>query len=171
MPREIPILFSGDMVRAILAGTKTITRRPVRLPRGYSIGRIVGGDEPVEYIVCDEDGDPCDIACPYGKPGDVLWVRETWRRSDSVMHYRASHDKLPSNERWRPSIHMPRWACRLLLRRTEEATIDSPSLITDSEARLEGFLSRRQMIDWWRNQYPDASYCWRIPFVVMRGDI
>jgi len=107
---ERPIIFSGPMVRAILDGRKTQTRRVVKnSPEGV---------------------------CPYGKPGERLWVRETWATSKSLEHckpsglasgapieYRAGGTNLPSDDsmfdwlrdrgRWRPSIHMPRWASRI----------------------------------------------------------
>lgn len=122
MPNEKPILFSGPMVRAILAGVKTQTRRvvkknAVRLPNG--------------------DGQPFLVECPYGVPGDRLWVRETFRlRADQ-------DDKPPSQDWWksgawyqadgncepsgcgggagklRPAIFMPRWASRITLEITE----------------------------------------------------
>lgn len=67
--KERPILFSAPMVRAILAGMKTQTRRVIKPPRGYE-------------MPCDplDDGDIAELlaVCPYGQPGDRLWVRETW---------------------------------------------------------------------------------------------
>lgn len=149
--RERPILFSAPMVRAILEGRKTVTRRVVKpqpparndminaaycghpnlwLPNGS-----IGADTPREW------------KCPYGQPGDRLWVRETfaqWPTCDLVRGgkvgmtaYRAGKpvlvpppgahvpldqwprewrdDTKPESVRWRPSIHMPRWASRLTL--------------------------------------------------------
>lgn len=75
---EHPIIFSGESVRAILAGRKTQTRRVVKSPVVY--GAVPHGDEWLPV-----DGEGCTIGdlhrrfrCPYGKPGDRLWVRETW---------------------------------------------------------------------------------------------
>ncbi|MEL5887592.1 hypothetical protein, partial [Listeria monocytogenes] len=89
--RERPILFSGPMVRAILAGTKTQTRRvakPVRHPdlgNVYTPGALALEREPQHVI---------DRTCPYGQPGDRLWVRETWNRFEpwSGTHYAANYD-------------------------------------------------------------------------------
>lgn len=88
--RERPILFSGAMVRAILAGTKTQTRRiakPVRHPdlgNLYDPGALVLEHEPQHVI---------DRACPYGQPGDRLWVRETW--ADLIAVSPSSDEPLP----------------------------------------------------------------------------
>lgn len=109
--KERPILFSGPMVRAILAGTKTQTRRVVKLKDGQYMPPSQSADGPGWAQLLR--------GCPYGKPGDRLWVRETWFDAVSALHscvlYRASDDH-PGNEvKWSPSIHMPRWASRITL--------------------------------------------------------
>ena len=68
MANEKPILFSGDMVRAILAGTKTQTRRVARLPNWFRDEYPTFGAYEIQK----------ELECPYGSPGDRLWVRETW---------------------------------------------------------------------------------------------
>jgi hypothetical protein len=126
--RERPILFSAPMVRALLAGTKTQTRRAVKITH-----RTPG------LAACLQPADPSWVRpkaaaelCPYGRPGDRLWVRETWqafergydvyrhipsRRPDgSAVIYAA--DEGDTMEFWRPSIHMPRWASRITLELT-----------------------------------------------------
>lgn len=88
---ERPILFSGPMVRAILAGTKTQTRRLVR-PQPYRTDK--GLSETWTSAAIDgeylEDDVPLilhrDVGCPYGVPGDRLWVRETWTAAVAHMH-------------------------------------------------------------------------------------
>lgn len=138
--RERPILFSGPMVRAILAGLKTQTRRPICSKSWVWL------DPGVE-----DDGARALAMCPYGKPGDRLWVRETWgfdakvstdshetwlrERNSSWVVYRA--DEGSNAASWRPSIFMPRWACRLEL---EVANVRSMRLqqITEDDARAEG---------------------------------
>lgn len=87
---ERPILLNTAMVRAVLAGRKTQTRRPYR-----------GETDP-----------------PLGWPGDLLWVRETWMPGDSPgdYWYRADADPPELRGHWRPSIHMPRELSRLTLR-------------------------------------------------------
>ena len=139
---ERPILFSGPMVRAILAGHKTQTRRILRLPPGYEHGEVYGYEgchNGLHALACDP-GPSRAIRCPYGAPGDRLWVRETWTAFSKPSHeygeceeregppsempdlygtdrsdvvYAADGTSNPN--RWRPSIHMPRWASRLAL--------------------------------------------------------
>jgi hypothetical protein len=126
-----PILFSAPMVRAILAGTKTQTRRvlsgffPPNAPEYDSeSGRLewLNGDEVV-----------VGMSCPYGQPGDRLWVREAFRPiypqdpgynggQPIAYDYRATYtqgdrlgDALGIKRRWKPSIHMPREASRITL--------------------------------------------------------
>jgi hypothetical protein len=153
-PKQRPILFSGEMVRAILDGRKTQTRRVVK---GLE---YVGGagleHEPCSYGLEDQYGDyhtlPCacppqfhqhTIRCPYGQPGDLLWVRETWNkctacnytdRPDGVL-YRA--DGIRSAHPWRSSIHMPKWACRIWLRVTD-VRVERLQKISTIDAKAEG---------------------------------
>ncbi|MGV2894209.1 hypothetical protein ACNPPY_00305 [Achromobacter sp. AGC78] len=160
--RERPILFSAPMVRALLAGTKTQTRRvvkgidPANLDSTMTKAqwRQVNRDRPVSFGPT--------YFCPYGQPGDRLWVRETWS-SDFAGHY--PHDRVwyaadddrqhdievrngvrgiysPESQqfvpfRWRPSIHMPRWACRILLEITA-VRVERLSEISHEDAELEG---------------------------------
>ncbi len=121
MTKERPILFSGPMVRAILDGRKTQTRRVVKCPKVLDAMNEVGSwDGPGDVDAWIRS------RCPYGVPGDTLWVRETWGLHDTEpsdgperahVYYRATdgdrHDL--RYQLWRPSIHMPRWACRLTL--------------------------------------------------------
>lgn len=120
--KETGVLFSGDMVRALLEGRKTQTRRVVR-PQ----------PEKLEFWAFEEQ--EFMDRCPYGKPGDLLWVRETWTAfpcecCDEGFSYRPCTCTDPPTYRadrtdwddavirWRPSIHMPRWASRITLRIT-----------------------------------------------------
>lgn len=141
---ERPILFSGPMVRAILEGCKTQTRRLVKqLVNATGVqdvyhrpdGNFIGTHLPVGQGVGITDV----FACPYGRMGDRLWVRETFafiNNSDfgkeSYYEYRAGTDGkcLPGNwpddcrddperPRWKPSIHMPRVASRIMLEITD----------------------------------------------------
>ena len=105
--REHPIIFSGPMVRAILEGRKTQTRRVMR-------------PKPTEPFLPFT----AECPCPYGHPGDRLWVRETWRVNGNKHDYAiASRDDVfyradeSYNEGvgWKPSIHMPRMFSRLPL--------------------------------------------------------
>ena len=160
--KERPILFNGEMVRAILDGRKTMTRRIVKPqppfePEGYECGpfyRLMDA-EPIAYGFCDEDGN--DFKCPYGQPGDRLWVRETWCPvndeafdGEKWIDYRAtpkyeeSHpagwDNAPGDPEalsWKPSIHMPRWASRILLEITS-VRVERLQEITPNDCEAEG---------------------------------
>jgi hypothetical protein len=116
--KERPILFSGEMVRAILDGRKTQTRRIVKdenLPTVYHGAKIV---VPQWYA---------EKNCPYGQPGDRLWVRETWAYTDQSLNvepgyvYRATDPDWETMEgwKWKPSIFMPRAASRITLEVTD----------------------------------------------------
>lgn len=127
-----PILFSGPMVRAILAGHKTQTRRVLTVPwrgsrRALPYGPWYIEEEGQLIVCCDEAEDShgagdyreagsC-LRCPYGQAGDRLWVRETWcgGQEGTSVQYRADWPEHEFGPHWRPSIHMPRWASRLTL--------------------------------------------------------
>lgn len=138
--KERPILFSGLMVRAIIEGRKTVTRRiakPVKHPdlgNIYTPGALVLESEPQHVI---------ERACPYGQPGDRLWVRETFAvygdEKMAAIHYRADrpHDVGRKGMGYKPSIHMPRWACRILLEITA-VRIERLQDITEQQAEAEG---------------------------------
>lgn len=135
--KERPILFSTPMVHAILQGRKTVTRR---LVRKSSLGRIDVTPAGVPVYVTgasDDGGDP--IPCPYGEPGDRLWVRETWRRSmgRDGFDYRASAEWPRMGPAWKPSIHMPRRASRLTLE-VVSTRVERLHDITDEEVFAEG---------------------------------
>lgn len=132
--KERPILFSAPMVRAILDGRKTMTRRVMKpQPEDctYHHGSAV-------YRV--------EKKCTYGVPGDLLWVRETWASDvdgcPAGLSYRADHldprgDGPANPMRWRPSIFMPRWASRLKLRITN-VSVERLREITEHDAMREG---------------------------------
>ena len=159
--KERPILFLAPMVRAILEGRKTVTRRPVKATKAHADGFMMldhgKGWRPYNAFgdfASDHEGMEYPIACPYGKLGDRLWVRETCfindyreasvpeqERADCEIHYRA--DGIPDFEgeeeliRWRPSIHMPRWASRILLEVTD-VRVERLQDITEEQALAEG---------------------------------
>lgn len=150
--RERPILFSGEMVRAILDGRKTQTRRIARVTRvqatGGSLdyayistgrGRCVVVEGPASDV---SSPDEIAAACPYGAPGDRLWVRETWRHqgsTETVSAVRYAADEPAANpHRWSPSIFMPRWASRLSLG-VVERRFERLQSISEEDARAEGF--------------------------------
>ncbi|MCF7634827.1 MAG: hypothetical protein LLF82_000293 [Dehalococcoides mccartyi] len=92
--KERPVLFGSEMVRAILREDepKTQTRQLVKLRKGCTISNISDSNGVIEYIICGEDGDeiPLEFACPYGKVGDRLWVKETFQtfRKDTTEEAR-----------------------------------------------------------------------------------
>lgn len=139
-----PILFNGDMVRAIRAGRKTQTRRPFKLPawaEWATDGEKTGNIDP-KYPRARGWYHIEELACPYGTSGDRLWVRETWQgpliREDEANEYWQGQGEFKEPKycvyaadggtapefmdaddnivrRWRPPIHMPSWASRITL--------------------------------------------------------
>ncbi len=112
--KERPILFNGAMVRAILDGSKTQTRRIVKPSKDRDMGCEL---EPCELAGEVNNGNYRNS--PYGQSGDRLWVRENFQchtgpYGESYTYaYRATDDERLGP--WRPSIHMPREACRIIL--------------------------------------------------------
>lgn len=167
--KATPILFSGAMVRALLEGRKTQTRRVVkhRFPYlwnepYYATGKVLTGleNQPGAFMEFryrkqdepDYQGSPAAalVECPYGQSGDVLWVRETWSKAElslsSELFYRADGELAASQStftyiererRWRPSIHMPRWASRLALRITD-VRVQRLLDISEEDSQAEG---------------------------------
>ncbi|MEX2964243.1 hypothetical protein [Microbulbifer sp. TYP-18] len=134
--KERPILFNGPMVRAILEGRKTQTRRiikpqPFNGASGESAIKQIGGlrDEQTlsQVMTSAWQAGFVDTTCPCGEEGDRLWVRETFRLSthNDCPHYEPCNcrsgvpfyrsDAEIGEEKWKPSIHMPRWASRITL--------------------------------------------------------
>ncbi|MBW7903814.1 MAG: hypothetical protein H3C26_20285 [Rhodocyclaceae bacterium] len=159
--KEFPILFSAPMVRAILNSQKTQTRRVVKPKRGGRITGVAGPGMAMEYIGIDNDGRACfeTLQCPYGQPGGRLWVRETWQHSNFPLgpyddrcdiFYRADYLDDPHGpdgelspegkyRTWRPSIHMPRAASRILLEITA-VRVEQLLDITTVDAIAEGVM-------------------------------
>lgn len=135
--KEYPILFTSDMVRAILDGRKTQTRRVMKpQPEKDDSGfwRYAGAGWSRDDFVPVAPGHPLEASCPYGRPGSELWVRETFAlrepcdnkapsecMEDEAVWFKADNNELTGNAagRWRPSIHMPRWASRVQLTVTD----------------------------------------------------
>ena len=168
--KERPLIFNGEMVRAIQEGRKTMTRRPVKPDDIHYVTDGVPGFQ-------DQFGDHHDTLSlyRYGMPGDHIWGRETFvientyeyhgnhqvpvdgrpiqKHSDPesdywlIPHYRASepephivgykYDADDDKTRWTPSIHMPRWASRILLE-IVSVRIERLTDISESDAQTEG---------------------------------
>ena len=145
--KERPILFIAAMVRAILAGTKTQTRRVVKRVSSDCIGFFDDGDGEWAQRFMDERGSPYLKAwrdrCPYGQPGDRLWVRETFYHDpeDRLMLYRADDDfdgdQVDAGFKWHPSIFMPRKLSRLTLEITG-VRAEQLQDISEADAIAEG---------------------------------
>ena len=138
--KEIPVLFGTPMVRAILGGTKTQTRRlikpqPLENTNGYLYkGAFWGFGEIVPQKMIQY--------APY-KPGDILWVRETWSDfyfEESGYIYKADEDRVSEEFRWKPSIHMPREAARIFLE-VKSIRVERLQDIREKDARAEGIKS------------------------------
>jgi hypothetical protein len=153
--KERPILFNGEMVRAVLDGRKTQTRR-VCIPRfddrkpceHYSpIGN--GGvitNQMMRHCEHGSEGQPC----PYGEVGDRLWVRETWKPcfDDGIgTEYRA--DKRGCCGPWKPSRFMPRNRSRITLEITG-IRVERVQDITEADAKAEGINYGCDSVDWFQ---------------------
>ncbi|EKH8077914.1 hypothetical protein P5Q53_002780 [Salmonella enterica] len=157
--KERGMIFNAEMARAILDGRKTQTRRPIKWKqtRFTEIAERDDGSLWPWAEDCERGGDIW-FACPYGEIGDRIWVRETFRvhsRATDVatLVYRASvrnswteqtHrvpiavcDKPSTPEKWTPSIHMPRWASRILLEITD-VRVERLRDLSEEDAKSEG---------------------------------
>lgn len=173
--KDIPILFSGTMVRAILEGRKTMTRRVVKPQPNCLNGKFEfsgtqegAWPEPNVWLALTPSGrfgtiTPPYFKCPYGNVGDRMWVRETFGYGSGYNHkprklfYKCSCHDVPAayccdwgpddpsfgyiapDDRWRPSIHMPRLASRITLEVTA-VRVERLQEITEEDARCEGCL-------------------------------
>lgn len=160
--KEAPILFSGPMVLAILDGRKTQTRRVGKLqsPDYTELGvdysrHATNGLEAVATYRAFPDGGTARwgiCVCPFGVPGDHLWVRETWKPTGLLAFEKprdtkacgrfayAADDSQASRDKnipWRPSIHMPRWASRITLEITG-VRVERLQDISEEDAKAEG---------------------------------
>jgi hypothetical protein len=153
--KERPILFSAPMVRAILEGRKTQTRRIVKPQPAASCRYAMNGNgdkalhlgpplkpgETMSLVPVKATSADHRLPCPYGAPGDRLWVRETfvYRSKHDRFYYRADHPvHAPyAHDGWKPSIHMPRRASRISLEVTG-VRVERLHDITEDDAKAEG---------------------------------
>ena len=177
---ERPILFSAPMVRAILAGTKTQTRRVVKHPLAQNLSYIV---DIGKGWFGDEEGE-VQIRCPYGQPGDRLWVREKWQAvsgNDRARHimthprpdrgwleYAATPRADEPAYKWRPSIHMPRWASRITLE-IVSVRVERLNDMDGEDARAEGVACHADFRDLWESingagSWATNPYVWVVEF-------
>ncbi|HCB1502599.1 TPA: morphogenetic protein [Klebsiella michiganensis] len=161
--KERGMIFNGEMVRAILDGRKTQTRRPVKFPvHDKNLGCELAGNELAGELSA---GNYLNSA--FGKPGDRIWVRETFQgplfnyeQMDEYLEdsskfekpefcqyaadggHRPEYQDADDNLRhgWRPSIHMPRWAGRILLEITD-VRVERLRSMSQDDARGEGVIA------------------------------
>lgn len=187
--KERGMIFNDEMVRAILGGDKTQTRRIVE-EKFY--GRAVAAELLAKH-------------CPYGQPGDRIWVRETYRvhgkaTDVATLVYRASVRNSwteqthrvpvdvcnkPVSEKWTPSIHMPRWASRILLEITD-VRVERLHDMSEADAKAEDATPAKYKItppeavyrvgfgDIWRSIYGQDNWLsnpwvWVIEFKRIQG--
>lgn len=201
--KERPVLFSGAMVNAILEGRKTQTRRVIKNFPEYERGteppqkaRGIAPRHPAPYFDCYRNEKKTEanprgdsehwcwwdeydrmgngwLKCPYGKPGDRLWVREKFLvelpgdyrydaegippgeypahlQKESIVHYAATNT-LKTLGAWKPSIHMPRWASRITLE-IVSVRVERLNDISEEDAEREGVESA------WDDGLPDSKW-------------
>jgi hypothetical protein len=148
---ERPILFQTEMVKAILEGRKTQTRRDNKIANQWDPIWQVSKESDQSW--CMRTGSQYSVPyfkCPYGQPGDMLWVRETWGQpyleedlANCKYLYKADWNAINQvkqaivGERWKPSIHMPKSASRIWLM-IEDIRVERVQDINESDARAEG---------------------------------
>lgn len=208
--KTTPILFSTDMVQAILDGRKPQTRRIYKLPQECDHSKFMEADwkndpsefnsdkDSPEYWYCSLCGNGISernnfkgIKCPYGKPGDILWVRETFRKyyrgedndvldfDNEIIEFAADNPEpvylsdgdgfiefnKDGSEKmipWKPSIFMPKAACRIFLKITN-VRVERIQDISEEDAIAEGiysFTKDGQLYKYWYNSKGDVI-TWR----------
>lgn len=182
--KQRPILFSTEMVQAILAGRKTQTRRVVKgleslkNPYFQSLVQHATGSITFSSLESNEVIEPKN---PYGQVGDVLWVREAYcpKYFDGNIHcYKADFNQTAyefvSEPKWKPSIHMPKDAARIWLR-IKDVRVERLQDISDEDIRAEGaaeFGCTTHRLNWqtlWEsvngsNSWKDNLFVWVIEF-------
>lgn len=149
-PKVTPLLFNSEMIRALINGRKTQTRRVMKHQPAHGCRY-----DMVESKIgaCHHNGAGVFVPyagnvathvqpCPWGQPGDLIWVRETFTNSPDGPIYAATAGEAGALEpgdsiRWTPSIHMPRWASRLTLRLTD-VRVERVQDISEEDCGAEG---------------------------------
>ncbi|WP_421865217.1 hypothetical protein [Motiliproteus sp.] len=185
-----PILFNAEMIRALLMGRKTQTRRPVT---GTALQWLTVSGFTPGFVAAAENG-----LSPFGYQGHLLYVRETFNEvvdtfsGEHVRYLYAANMARNDGKtmRWKPSIHMPRQASRLTLR-IGEVRIERASEISTEDAKQEGIQLDDDLQGWhledgrffhaaracdsyrqlWNVLYPDQDWCWVVVFEVIQQNI
>lgn len=179
--KERPILFNGPMVRAIVAGRKTVTRRAVKhryemLKKApyFATGRVLSDlpGQPGAWMEHRYEGQADEAAsflvlCPYGQVGDRLWVREAWAQinvaqapGESWVVYRECDNRTDFGGPWKPSIHMRRRDSRILLEITG-VRVERLQAISADQALAEGvrrYDRHAEAGDWFHIEGIDDTY-------------
>lgn len=156
-----PILFNTEMVRAILDGRKSCTRRINKDANDYVVPDMdfYNADRrtyAVHNFADKEQMEQLSIAectCPIC-PGDILYVRETWKKAPNGYYYYESWQKngIADITKWKPSIHMPKEAARIWLKVTD-VRVERLQEITEEGAKAEGAIDNRGFIHSPENEY------------------
>lgn len=187
--KQLPILFSTQMVQAIMAGRKTMTRRIVK-PQPNENGISFMKNPPLDWEQIykeewkpwkleTEEGESISLKCPYGQPGDILWVRETFAYTQFAFDksligigeygiqgseiYKSDEENSDWDGKWKPSIFMPKDACRTWL----EITNVRPERLQDiseedaiSEGIYDGKMHFEELCNIPKNQIASDSKKW-----------
>lgn len=189
--RERGMIFNAEMVRAILNGSKTQTRRMVKPQYQHESQQLVKCEDGLFrwWIKGAQMPHGGPINQKHGQVGDRIWVRETFAKglcTKSTLAYRATHkpedleDGFWETIKWTPSIHMPRWASRILLEITN-VRVERLNAISEEDAQAEGVTPSTHLItppeamhrvgfrNIWESIYGEESWsanpwCWVIEF-------
>ncbi len=195
--KEKSISFNSEMVKAILEGRKSQTRRVNKLiPVGDHYGKDIM-DWALSAVYKDKEGRNClavqtDVddnsfeymKCPYGEPGDRLWVRETWCHCGAYRYYATETDGVRKGCKWKPSTHMSRIDSRITLEITDVRVerlqdINNNCCMTDADTIKEGcpkeyIGSGEAEVSWFRNlwnsiakpgvKWQDNPWVWIVEF-------
>ena len=176
--KESPILFSTPMLQAILDGRKTQTRRIIKpQPNSHDDGNF-------PWLI-EEDCVPIPIKCPYGHPGDLLWVKETFALSSTRWRYKADSDwtfeekEMGEDAKWKSSRFMPKAAARIWLQ-IEEIRVERLQDITYQDILQEGMPKPlgdySSPVDWfeklwtkinWPGSWDANPWLWVITFKII----
>lgn len=168
MIKEIPILFNSEMVRAIREGRKTQTRRPVK--KTWNAAKIYfdESNETATYVYGNVGETPFEFRAeksPFGKPGDLLYVRETylklsdypglgdsgeyyWYKSDIGCEIAVAYECEADRPKWIPSIHMPKSAARIYLK-VNRVWVERVHDISEDDAISEGLIWKGDDCGFW----------------------
>ncbi|MCD9504571.1 morphogenetic protein [Photobacterium phosphoreum] len=191
--KTTPMIFNTEMVKTLLAGKKTVTRRPVKQwVRSNGNWALSIQDGKVVESLNGHNTMPTGINLPCNV-GDLIWVRETFQGPlfdiEKMPEYQENSTKFETPEyciyaatdkiqefydmddnlvcRWRPSIHMPRWASRITLKVTD-VRCEKISDLTEEQAIKEGMLSTKEAelaainagIGWYESPYIQFKHLW-----------